>query len=195
MSLRRNKLFLGILIVGALALFVFATNKSRINSFAISQVSSNLEVDIPSDYKQVAAGDKIWFTTKLLNLADVGRRDVTLTYKVTDNKQNVLVSKSETVAVQTQASFVGSLEIPQNAPTGDYILSVFLNSVGESRGIETQSSFRIVKNATDKKPYYYIGGGIIALVIIILLGLRGKSLLGRIRIRRKIHRIVRKRLN
>jgi hypothetical protein len=88
----------------------------------------NLEIDLPQSYQQIAAGDELWFTTKLLNLANQERIDVTLSYNIFDAQRQLKHSQSETVAVETQASFVANLQTPENLINGLHFLEVNLDS-------------------------------------------------------------------
>lgn len=162
-----------------------------INTLATSEISSNLEIEIPSRYSSVDSGEQIYFTTRLMNLAQIGRRDVTLTYEIVDSSEKILVSKSETVAVETQASFVNNLIIPEGTLAGDYTLRVTLSENGSTSS--TEHSFKVSQIETEEKDYSLIVvvGAIIILVIIALLS---RPLLEKIRIRRKIRRIVKAKL-
>ena len=111
-----------------------------------AQESFNLEVEIPETYEEVLAGENIWFTTKLLNLANTKRIDVTRVYEILNARREIISSKSETVAVETQASFVGKIEIPKNSEKGLHFLKVILTSpFGQS---ESESSFNVIKEET-----------------------------------------------
>jgi len=89
-------------------LFVFAI--IFINS-VLAEGSFNLEVELPENYQSVLAGEDIEFTTKLNNFAGVDRIDVVLKYEIFDSERILKSSKTETVAIETQASFIGSLPL------------------------------------------------------------------------------------
>ena len=129
------KLYIAILIV-------MAFSACQVNA----QESFNVEVEIPETYEDVLAGENLWFTTKLINLANQKRIDVTLKYEILDANRELKAIKSETVAVETQASFVGNIRIPKNLKEGLYLLKVTLiTPFGESR---TESSFNLIKEET-----------------------------------------------
>jgi len=119
----------------------------QLTSFVIKPFESfNLEVEIPKTYEEVLAGENMWFTTKLLNLGSEKRKDVTLKYEVFDADRKLKSSKSETVAVETQASFVGDIGIPKNSEEGPHFLKVTLISpFGE---YEAETSFNVIKEET-----------------------------------------------
>ena len=114
-----------------------------------AQDSFNLEVEIPETYEEVLAGENIWFTTKLLNLGNKDRMDVTLKYEILDINKQLKSSKSETVAVETQASFVGSLKVPESLEKGLYFLKVILVTVDSEQDVsEAETSFNVIKEET-----------------------------------------------
>lgn len=86
--------------------------------------SYNIEIDLPDEYENVVAGDKIWFATKIFNLVNKERIDIVLDYSLIDDAGAIINSKTETVAIQTQASFVGTLNIPDSAHKGVYSLEI-----------------------------------------------------------------------
>jgi len=159
-------------------------------SLSCSAAPFNLEIDLPSTYKSVSPGADIWFTLNILNLANTDRVDVTLKYDLVDEYNNVLVTKSKTVAVETQASFVADLKVPENAKLGNYYLKVNMNSPqGE---INASTSLKVVTSKSSLTIYYIIGA-IVLLCLIIILMIRSRSLIEKIKLKFKIRRIIDKR--
>ncbi len=102
----------------------------------------NVKIDLPKTYQEIMAGDELWFTTKLLNLANQERRDVALTYQILDSQRRLQYSKHETVAVETQASFVARLQTPKTLQEGMHFLQVTVSSsLGQS---EAETTFNVV---------------------------------------------------
>lgn len=110
---------------------------------ASAQVPFNLEIELPETYETVPAGENLWFTTKLINLANPKRIDVTLKYEILDANRELKSTRSETVAVETQASFVSRIKLPKNLESGIHILKVTLYSpYGKS---ESETSFEVAE--------------------------------------------------
>lgn len=102
----------------------------------------NIEVELPKSYQEIAPGNELWFTTKLMNLANQERRDVTLDYQLLNSQKQLLYSKSETVAVETQASFVAHILTPDTLQPGLHFLRVTVSSsLGNS---EAETTFQVV---------------------------------------------------
>lgn len=109
----------------------------------------NVEIDLPQSYQQVSPGDELWFTTKLLNLANQKRIDVTLNYHILDSNRQLKYSKSETVAVETQASFVANLQTPTTLQPGlHFVKATLSSSFGQS---EAETTFEVLEEETESR--------------------------------------------
>jgi uncharacterized membrane protein len=147
----------------------------------------NLDIDLPDTYKNVNPGAEVWFTIKLLNLANTDRIDVTLKYDLIDENSNVLVTKTKTVAIETQASFVADLKVPDKTKPGNYYVLVNMDSpLGNS---SSKASFKVVTSKSNMLLYYYITG-LIILILIIFFIIRSKPLIQKLVLRFKIQSIV-----
>jgi hypothetical protein len=160
----------------------------------LAQSSFNLEVEIAQGYKTISPEEDLWFTTKIMNLAGEKRMDITLVYEIYDNKSSLIASKSETVAIETQASFVGSLKIPQNAQNGDYNLNVNL-LVNNNKEAEGKDNFKVIKKNNKKMvPAIIIVLILSFITIVTYLAIKSKTILEKHQIKSRIDRIVRDRL-
>lgn len=155
----------------------------------------NIEVSLPDSYKSVSAGQEIWFTTKVINLGSQGRMDITLTYDVIDSNNNKVSSKSQTLAVETQASFVESILLPDNLSPGKYTLKVTLSPVGSSSGAQSQTSFDVIAKKIDtqtRKNIYIFFAILSGIALFIYIIIKSKPLFRKIMIRLEVHRIVKR---
>ncbi|MBU1974100.1 MAG: hypothetical protein KKH52_01775, partial [Nanoarchaeota archaeon] len=57
---------------------------NQLESTTPESANFNIEIDLPKTYQQISPGNELWFTTKLINLANQERIDVTLTYQILD---------------------------------------------------------------------------------------------------------------
>ena len=119
----KNYVFLITLLSVGFILFFFSFSQTSFTGKA-TENPFNLEVEIPGDYQKVSPGDTLWFTTKILNFANEKRVDVTLEYNILDENENEILTRSETVAIETQASFVGRMELSEDIKIGKYMLEV-----------------------------------------------------------------------
>jgi hypothetical protein len=178
---RRPVLALAILVLLSPALF----------PTVLAEDSFNVRLDIPPEYREVAAGGQVIATEKLFNLAGTNRMDVVVESWITDAEHQTLLLRKETVAVETQASLVRNFEIPKDARPGIYSLNVKV-IYGEGKEALTSAGFEI-EQGTGVMSVLWFAGGAAMLVGAVVLVWRSKPLLEAYRLKRKVRRIVRAR--
>jgi hypothetical protein len=152
----------------------------------------NLEVQIAQTHKNIQAGEELWFTTKILNLAGTQRMDISLKYEILNSGGEIISSKTETVAIETQASFVGNLKVPENAMPGSYSLQVILiaNSQEEASG---KDSFTVIEDSEKTSKItiaIIILAGMVIIILAVYLSVKLKKISENILLRKKIHNLV-----
>lgn len=175
----------------SIILFVLVLSLAFLSLKVFAAQPFNVEIDLPDNYQNVNPGSEIWFTINLLNLANSQRIDVTLNYEIIDLDNKSVIHNSKTVAIETQASFVASLRVPENLPSGKYYINVMVSS---SLGESSSKSSLLVSNSKKDFIYYYISLGAIVILLIIFLIIKSKSLIEKIRLKIKIRKIVRDKL-
>ena len=180
-----NKLFLTALI----SIFSIIFLQSSVAVHAAQPF--NVEIDLPSSYQNVNPGTDVWFTIKLLNLDNLQRVDVTLNYDILDSNDDSIIHNSKTVAIETQASFVADLTVPENTLPGEYSLNVVVNS---SLGESLAKTSLTVSNPKTNLNIYYIAAGIVVLILLIFIVIRSRPLIEKLKLKMKIGRIVNKKL-
>ncbi len=161
----------------------------------ISNSLFDIQVTIPNDFKVIYPGDDLLASVKLVNLGSAGRIDVFLDYWITDAEQNIILKTKETVAVETQAGFVRTFNIPENTKPGKYSLYAKI-SYADGKEATADSSFEIVEKKIDNKidnRLYYLLIGIIILVILVYIAIKSKTLIKKLKIRAEVYRIVKNR--
>lgn len=104
-------------------------------SFSVTraETSDNINVLSESSSNRIAPGEFLPVSVKLVNFGSEKRIDVTVNYKIFNNAdkdvfyQKEVYSESETVAVETTASFVKRIQLPYNFEPGLYTLVTILN--------------------------------------------------------------------
>ncbi|MDP3027494.1 MAG: hypothetical protein Q8N63_07335 [Nanoarchaeota archaeon] len=159
------------------------------------QGASNLEVNIHDNYKEVLAGNDIWFTIKIANLEDTGKVDISLNYWISDDKNSIILENKETTAVQTQASFVRTFNIPKDAKLGKYKINVKMD-YGDSKEVVADTSFNVVEKQIDNRMCYLTAIVIVFILVLIIFIFsykRLRALFERLRIKIEVGKIVKKR--
>lgn len=117
-----------------------------ISSYIIfAQESGSINLSSESGNSKFAPGEFIPFSIKLLNFGSLQRGDVTLDYQILDNKKIQITSATETVAVETTASFVKRIPLPVNLKPGNYTLTTSLTYPSQKQPAVSQFNF-VVEN-------------------------------------------------
>ncbi len=109
--------------------------------FASQFISAfELSVTIPDKYQEIQAGETLQFQIAIKNIEKAGRHDIQLDYQL--KKGNIILnSRRELKAVETQASFLSSIKVPEETPSGIYTVEVIVNGKEEvSTNFEVKSS-------------------------------------------------------
>ena len=83
--------------------------------------------------RKVLQGSGTTFEIRVFNLQSIDSFNIDLEFFVKDINGNTIISESESVVVQTQASFFKTLKIPEKLKTGNYVF-VAQASFGDSIG-------------------------------------------------------------
>ena len=167
-----------------------ALNKSIIEKNSLFDIF----ITIPQDYQAVEAGKELLISIKLINLGSSGRIDVILNFEIKDSADNLLLTKKETVAVETQANFVRTFTLPSDAKLGKCSIRVKV-IYADGKEAAAESSFEIVKKSTAiSRTAYFILGSIIVLGGLIYLGIKSKILIEKLKMKGQIRSIIRKKL-
>jgi len=108
---------------------IIESNGVKKQIFAAIEVESkealfDVSVEIPSKYKYVLPGEEILFKVELFNLGEKKRVDIIVEYIIKDKEGNEILNEKETIAVETSASKIKILQIPENLKYGNYILYI-----------------------------------------------------------------------
>ena len=85
-----------------------------------------ISVSVPEKYTHVIAGEEFYFTFEVKDPKNFGRHDILLEYEIKKGDKTI-AGKTETKAIETQASFLESIPIPEDAPSGVYSIVVTID--------------------------------------------------------------------
>ncbi len=128
----------------------------------------DVNVEIPNKYKRIMPGKEILSEIKIYNMGETGRVDIEIEYIIKDENNNILIKESETIAVETQASFMQKITIPENTKYGKYFF--YVKAIYNSKIASSSTSFEVVKEEISQKEKIYIGV-ILVLIIVISMGI------------------------
>ncbi len=129
-------------------------------------------INIPEKYSQVSAGERIYFETEVKWPENTERKDLRIEYSIKDNSAQEIAYLKVLKAIETQASFMDSISIPESTKAGTYKIFLTISDYKELNQ-EIAVSFKIVKKPGDLFNFYLpiILGvvGLIAIVVVIEL--------------------------
>ncbi len=152
-------------------------------------------VDIPENYRQVDPGGELLTSIKLVNVGSSGRIDVFLDLQILDPDNNVIINKRETVAVETQANFIRSFDIPDDAEPGPYKVYARI-TYADGEIADSEHSFTVTaKKGPGTRTYLYlaIAAMLVASLAVITI-YRCAPSIQKMQVRARVRNIVRRRL-
>ncbi|MDD5012020.1 MAG: fibronectin type III domain-containing protein [Candidatus Nanoarchaeia archaeon] len=120
----------------------------------------DVKINIENFLKVVKSGRDVIAQIEVLNVNNIGQVDVLVEYAVMDKENNTIAEGSDTLAVEAVASFVRSLTIHYNTPSGIYNFKVKI-SYQDIVMASGSSEFRVIRNYE-----IIIAVGITAIIII-----------------------------
>ena len=151
-------------------------------------------VEIPENYRIIIPGGELLTSIKLVNIGRAGRIDVYLDYDIKDALGKLIYKKRETVAVETQASFVRIFDIPPNTRPGRYFIHARLQYFNGLYA-DSEASFEVVKPQPPEKSRLInaliYGFGTVLVTILLGLLIRGlRPFFARMKMRRQVRKII-----
>ena len=177
-----NKIFY---LFGVLLLSSFCVGLTSVEESALFDIF----IKIPEEYQEVGLDEDMLFTLKLVNLGSEGRIDVFLEYSIINENDEIVLGKRETVAVETQASFLREFSL-KDIPAGDYTIHVKL-VYADGKFADTKHSFRIVRETfSDRIIFYWVLGILLVASIIWFAFGKLKLVVEKLLIKIKVNKII-----
>jgi subtilase family serine protease len=139
--------------------------------FFLDNVSAiSVSMHIPEKYNSVEAGERLYFEVTVKYPENPSRVDLRLNYYIKNLDGDVIANAKALKAVETQASFIDFIVLPEGVESGIYNIDVEINDYGDMNEI-VGSSFKIVSNREQKiiKYLYAISAGVIFLIILLVI--------------------------
>ena len=124
-------------------------------------------VHVPEKYTDVVAGERFYFEIEVKYPENPSRKDLRLNYEIL--KDNEIIAQAKVLkAIETQASFMDFIVIPESAKKGLHIIKVKISDYGVLSE-EVEASFQVVSAGGKTKTYFLILLGVIILVGVLVL--------------------------
>lgn len=154
----------------------FLLTINLLTPFLVNALS--MAVHVPEKYTDVVAGERFYFEIEVKYPENPSRKDLRLTYEI--KKDDEVIAESQVLkAVETQASFMDYIVIPESAKHGLHTINVVVSDYGNLKE-EVSASFQVVGGrAAQLKNYFFILLGAVGfvglLVTINILTARGRN--------------------
>lgn len=160
-------------IVGAVFVFVLL--------LPLEAIALSISVHVPEKYTDVEAGERFYFEIDIKYPENPSRKDLRLNYEIT--REGEVVAQAKFLkAVETQASFIDFIVIPESTKKGLHIVKVQISDY-EDLNEEIEASFHVIKAGDQIKLYFFsllgttIVVGFLITVQIILTKRRSKKII------------------
>lgn len=127
----------------------------------------SISTRIGDQYTEVIGGDRLYFEVEIKYPENPQRKDLRLTYELVQ-EDKVIANEKVLKAVETQASFIDYIVVPQSAKSGQGELRVTIEDY-ENLHKEVSASFRVLKGINQVQIYFFIILGAIALVTVLVI--------------------------
>ena len=171
-----NYYFLGVVLL-LLCLGIITTHKSSLSKrkaflvaaillFSLSGKAEAMTVDvyIPEKYKDMTAGERLYFEVDIKYPENTTRRDIRLEYNIL--KDNEIIAKTKSLkAVETQASFMDYIVVPEFAKAGEYKIKTIISN---GTSVEGETMFSVKEKNFEIKLIFYVIIGLIGFLSVII---------------------------
>ncbi len=136
---------------------------------SLTSVSAlSIAVHVPEKYTDVVAGERFYFEIEVKYPENPSRKDLRLGYEILKDGE-VIAQAKVLKAIETQASFMDFIVIPESADSGMHIIKVKISDY-EGLSEEVEASFHVTTNKGEQiKTYFFILLGVIILVGILVV--------------------------
>lgn len=175
------------LYVGKIIISSSSMEKEVLIAIEVESVGILLDVraEILKEYLKILPGDDILAEIRLFNLGeDDKRKDVVIEYSVKDYNGNEIAKEHESLAIETQATFIKRINTPEDAPYGQYIL--YVKAIYDNKTASSSDNFEITSVKITSREKIYI---LIIIILGIILSLIVYYILSKKDKREKINRI------
>ena len=125
-------------------------------------------VHVPEKYTDVQAGERFYFEIEVKFPENPSRQDLRLNYEIVDEDNNIIAQSKVLKAIETQASFIDFIVIPESAETGLHIIKISISDY-EDLSEEVEASFHVISSGSKLKLYFFILLGATILVGILVV--------------------------
>ncbi|OGG59901.1 hypothetical protein A3C89_03090 [Candidatus Kaiserbacteria bacterium RIFCSPHIGHO2_02_FULL_50_50] len=143
------------------ALMLFFVSAPSVGAFSLT-------TRIGDQSTELKAGDRLYFDVEIKWPENDRRQDLRVEYQILSDGQ-IIASEKVLRAVETQASFLDYIVVPQNALEGMKELNVFIETYDQSLSENISATFYVASSENKMLVYFIILACAIALVIMLVI--------------------------
>lgn len=137
----------------------------------------SIVVHVPEKYTDVVAGERFYFEIDVKYPENPSRKDLRLGYEI--KKDDKVIAQSKVLkAVETQASFMDFIVIPESAEAGLHAINIKVTDY-ENLSEEVSASFQVIGNKESQLQMYFfilLGTvGFVGLLVVINIFLAARK--------------------
>lgn len=126
----------------------------------------NIAARISDQSTEVSGGDRLYFEVEIKYPENPRRKDLRIEYQILEDGQSI-ASEKVLRAVETQASWLDYIVVPQSTKSGIKELRVIIEDY-EALHQEVSATFKVLKGKNQVGTYFFILLGAILLVVILV---------------------------
>lgn len=126
----------------------------------------SLVIHVPEKYTTVLPGERFYFEIEVKYPENPVRKDLRLEYEIKTAEGKIIAQSKVLKAIETQASFMDFIVIPENAKEGLHTINIKVEDY-ESLNEEVGASFQVIGEKNDQLMIYIV----IILGVILLVAL------------------------
>jgi hypothetical protein len=150
------------IVIQLFLIFIFVILFFTSAGLGASEVALEISISIVED-DIFGPGDTFHTIIEIRNREAKGRIDVTVIYDVVDLDENIILSDSKTVAIETKSSFAEEFTLPASIKAGSYLLRANVTTLDRSSWSTASRSFRVevVTEEEQRIVEYIMAGGLV----------------------------------
>ncbi len=133
---------------------------------------------------RVAPGELLPISVKLTNFGGGKRVDVTIDYRILNEKGDAVLTEKETVAVETTVSFIKVIQIPRDVPPGKYTAESSIVYQGQKVPVAASYQFTVEQKILGLFTSQFIIYGIITVFVGIAFVIVSRLIKKKLRVSR-----------
>jgi hypothetical protein len=130
-------------------------------------LAASVSVHVPEKYTDVKAGERLYFEIEVKYPENNTRKDLRIEYQILKD-DNLIATSKVLKAIETQASFMDYIVIPESTKKGMHEILVNVEDYNDLN-IQASSSFYVTEKDSELKIYFYIIVGFIIILGIIVI--------------------------